>query len=53
MIASFAEEEEGVTLSMGIAQTGPKEFDDVDSLIRRADEMMYKAKQEPGFQIMK
>jgi diguanylate cyclase len=34
----------GVSLSIGVAQTGPVEFDDPDEIIRRADTAMYEAK---------
>ncbi|MDO7667756.1 MAG: GGDEF domain-containing protein [Pseudomonadota bacterium] len=40
-----------VQLSIGIAQTGPKEFMTSDDLINLADKKMYEAKKEPGFQI--
>ncbi len=33
-----------VTLSVGIVQTGPNEYEETDSLIRQADERMYAAK---------
>jgi len=38
-------------LSMGIAETGNGEYIDSDELIKRADEKMYQAKQEGGFQV--
>ncbi len=31
----------GVSLSIGIAQTGPEAFDDADELVKRADKAMY------------
>lgn len=40
-----------VLLSIGIAQTGPKEFIGSDDLIKLADKKMYEAKNEPSFQI--
>jgi diguanylate cyclase len=40
-----------VLLSIGIAQTGPKEFISSDDLIKLADKKMYEAKNEPGSQI--
>jgi diguanylate cyclase len=42
---------EAVTLSMGVAQTGPETFHDHDELIKRADEAMYDAKKKRGFQV--
>ncbi len=35
-----------ITLSIGVAQTGPNEYLDANTLIRMADEQMYAAKQE-------
>jgi len=40
-----------ITLSFGIAQTGPTTFVEPDELIKQADEKMYQAKAEPGFQV--
>ena len=37
---------DGVTLSVGIAQTGPNDYVDASTLIRLADEKMYIAKRE-------
>jgi diguanylate cyclase (GGDEF)-like protein len=51
IVESFAALRPDVTFSMGIAQTGPETYDDLDTLIERADRKMYEAKQEPGFQI--
>ncbi len=34
----------GVSASIGIAQTGPENFSDMDSLVRTADKAMYEAK---------
>ena len=42
----------GVSLSIGIAHTGPEEFDTADELIKKADTRMYKAKNKQGFQII-
>lgn len=46
----------GVTFSMGIVTTGPDEFEDSDSLVKRADDLMYlakdKCKTHGGFQIL-
>jgi diguanylate cyclase (GGDEF)-like protein len=47
----FSGQHEAITLSMGIAQTGPEIFHDHDELIKRADEAMYLAKKKRGFQI--
>ncbi|GAC1376402.1 MAG: protoglobin domain-containing protein [Aquirhabdus sp.] len=33
-----------VTLSIGLAQTGPKSYEDIDTIIHKADENMYEAK---------
>ncbi|MBI5723279.1 MAG: GGDEF domain-containing protein [Planctomycetes bacterium] len=41
----------GTSLSIGIAQTGPEEFFDADSIIRLADKAMYKAKEKSGHAI--
>jgi len=38
-------------LSMGIAETGNGEYIDSAELIKRADEKMYQAKEEAGFQV--
>ena len=40
-----------VTLSIGIAQTGPEKFVSADLLIKMADEQMYKSKGVEGFHI--
>ncbi|MCW5211306.1 GGDEF domain-containing protein [Desulfobulbus sp. TB] len=48
----FSENHEDVTLSIGVAQTGPEDFDDFETLIKRADSSMYEAKKNIGFQIM-
>ena len=42
-----------VTLSFGIAQTGPAAYLEPDELIKLADSKMYQAKALPGFQIQK
>ncbi|MCW5203420.1 MAG: GGDEF domain-containing protein [Candidatus Electrothrix communis] len=47
----FSAQHEDITLSMGIAQTGPEIFHDHDELIKRADEAMYLAKKTGGFQV--
>lgn len=41
-----------VSVSVGVAQTGPQEFDDADGLLRRADLAMYSAKGAGGGRIM-
>lgn len=51
LITLFARKYPSVTLSFGIAETGPDEFLDGDQLIGLADENMYKAKREAGFQV--
>lgn len=40
-----------ITLSIGISQTGPLDFVSNDELIKLADQKMYQAKKEPGFQV--
>ncbi|MEJ1396356.1 MAG: GGDEF domain-containing protein [Candidatus Sedimenticola sp. (ex Thyasira tokunagai)] len=51
-----AEENYDVTLSIGIAQTGPDVFCDSDGLVKDADALMYKAKEKskekPGHYIV-
>ena len=42
-----------ITLSFGCAQTGPETFHEPDELIKLADQKMYQAKSQPGFQIRK
>lgn len=51
MIKEFSDRYPDYSLSMGIAETGPDEFIDGDQLIKMADEKMYLAKKESGFQI--
>ena len=47
LITAFeAATEHDVTISIGIASTGPDEHMDIDSLIQAADEQMYKAKKK-------
>lgn len=47
----------GITFSIGISSTGPDEFCEMDSLIKKADKLMYKAKhkanKKKGFYIEK
>jgi diguanylate cyclase (GGDEF)-like protein len=52
LIADFADRQPGVTLSIGLVQTGPDDFVDVDQMIRLADENMYRAKQAQGSAII-
>jgi GGDEF domain-containing protein len=49
----FSGQHEAITLSMGVAQTGPDTFCDHDELIKRADKAMYQVKKTEGFQIEK
>ncbi len=44
VMTEFAKEHGGVTASFGIVQSGPDDHTDMDTLIRRADELMYSAK---------
>lgn len=39
-----SEKSRGVSFSIGVSTTGPDEFCDADTLIKRADDLMYKAK---------
>jgi len=49
----FKEKFHEITLSFGIAQTGPDSFLEPDELVKLADEKMYQAKAQPGFQFQK
>ncbi|BCS96208.1 sensor histidine kinase [Desulfoluna limicola] len=51
LIQSFSAKYDDVTFSIGIAQTGPKDFVDSDTLIKHADSSMYNAKKNIGFHI--
>ncbi|BBN60559.1 GGDEF domain-containing protein [Hydrogenovibrio marinus] len=51
IIQAFSKKCPTLTLSMGICETGPVEFLEGDELIRFADEQMYLAKKEAGFQV--
>ena len=51
LIEAFSRRVSDVALSIGIAQTGPLEFLDMDDLVRRADSRMYEAKTHPGFRV--
>lgn len=44
LICLLAERLDGLTVSIGVAQTGPDDYCDPDSLIKRADTAMYQAK---------
>ncbi len=44
LLRLVAERIDGLSLSIGIAQTGPEEYGDPDELIKRADHAMYEAK---------
>ncbi len=44
IIEKFKEKFPHFSLTVGITETGPDEFDDIELLIRRADERMYTAK---------
>ena len=46
-----AERLDGLTLSVGIAQTGPDEYGDPDDLLNRADKAMYEAKRRVHAQL--
>lgn len=52
LIEQFSEQYSKITLSIGIAQTGPEQFDDHRILIKRADQSMYEAKKIVGFQMV-
>ena len=47
----FSGLEPDLSPSMGIAQTGPDDFDSAEVLLTRADEKMYQAKKTDGFKI--
>lgn len=42
--AFIQEQAAGLTVSIGLAQSGPQEYHSADEMIRRADEMMYQTK---------
>jgi diguanylate cyclase len=44
LLRLVSERVDGISLSIGIAQTGPEEYADPDELITRADDAMYEAK---------
>ena len=46
-----AERLDGLTLSIGIAQTGPDDYSDPDDLLNRADKPMYEAKRRVHAQL--
>lgn len=51
LISEFSLVVPGVTFSIGIVQTGPREFFSADELLNRADQKMYKSKAVPGFHV--
>jgi len=51
IIKEFGDRYPDFSLSIGIAETGVDEYIDGDMLIKKADENMYLAKKESGFQI--
>lgn len=51
LIEQLANTVADVTVSIGIAQTGPDEFVEPDELLRAADRKMYEAKSHTGFKI--
>ena len=51
LIEAYSVKYSDITLSIGIAETGPKKFLDNEELIKLADKQMYLAKEEDGFQI--
>lgn len=51
IIKEFGDRYSEYSLSIGIAETGLDEYIDGDKLIKNADEKMYQAKKERGFQI--
>lgn len=51
IIKEFSGKYPDYSLSIGIAETGERDFIDENQLIKMADENMYLAKQESGFQI--
>ena len=56
LIKCFKEHDtKSVTFSLGIVDTGPESFIDYESLVKKADEEMYKAKEQskikPGIQV--
>ena len=53
LISEVKKCKEKISLSIGLAQTGPDQYDDVDSLIKMADSKMYKAKKVEGYHIEK
>ncbi len=48
VIGEFSKEFRDVTVSFGIVQTGPDKHLDMDTLIKRADQLMYEAKRSSG-----
>ncbi|MEW6412878.1 MAG: GGDEF domain-containing protein [Candidatus Zixiibacteriota bacterium] len=52
VMSEFTKEFRSVTVSFGIVQTGPDKHLDMDSLIKRADKLMYEAKRSSGQHVM-
>ena len=51
LIEAFSRRIPDVTLSIGITQTGPEQFVEVDQLVQSADKHMYEAKTHSGFRV--
>ncbi len=51
LIKTFSKKCPKVTLSIGIAETGPEDFLDIETLIKAADKQMYLAKKTEGFEV--
>jgi diguanylate cyclase (GGDEF)-like protein len=51
LISEFQKQGEGVSLSIGVAQTGPLEYMSIEQIIKVADAKMYEAKKHQGFHI--
>lgn len=56
LVSEFeARETKGISFSLGIIDTGPEEFMDYETLVKKADKEMYKAKavskKKPGIQV--
>lgn len=51
LIEAFSKKHPGLTISIGISQTGPETFSDTETLLLEADKLMYKAKEQQGSHI--
>lgn len=51
LIEAFCQQYQDITLSIGIATTGPSTFAKPEALIKLADEAMYKSKKQQGFHV--